>query len=136
MKLQSRFNCHQQVWHRFIGSKEVRTKCPACDGSGDLAAKNGTSQSCRECFGHGYTSEWISDIPVVNGPYTIGQIKIEYTAKSEKDSDFSNYGKQKESTVIQYMMHETGVGSGCLYYEESLFATKDEAEASHEEENK
>jgi hypothetical protein len=56
--------------------------------------------------------------------------------RGQSESDFGNYGKRKESTVVQYMMYETGIGSGSLYYEESLFATKDEAEASHEEENK
>lgn len=127
MQLASRFDCNQKVWHRFIGTKEAREKCQACDGSGNIEAKNGTTQSCRECFGRGYVSEYVHDTPVVNGPYTIGQVRIEYTVKSDNESDFDNYGKQKEKTIVQYMMYETGIGSGSLFYEESLFITKEEA---------
>lgn len=132
MQLKSNFNCGQQVWHRFIGTKESRVKCEDCGGDGYLVSKSGSNQSCRECYGHGYTSEWIKDVPVINGPYTIGQIRIIYTAKSDRVSDFSNFGKQKEETKVEYMVYETGIGSGQIYYEDSLFATKEEAEQFRE----
>lgn len=128
MQLNSKFNCGQLVWHRFIGTKENRTKCKDCLGDGHLVSKSGSKQTCRECYGRGYISECINDVPVIQGPYTVGQIRIAYIAKSDRHSEFSNYGKQKENTEISYMMYETGIGSGSVYYEDSLFATKEEAE--------
>lgn len=133
MQLKSKFDCNQQVWHRFIGSKKLETKCYACDGDGNIVAKNDTKQTCRECYGHGNTTEWVRDVPVVQGPLTIGNIKIEYTSYSDRDSEFVNFGRQKELTKVEYMMYESGIGSGTVYPEDRLFGTKEEAERFVEE---
>lgn len=64
----------------------------------------------------------------VEGPYTIGQIRIEHTdSPGIKDEDglesmFENYKPQKGYSE-SYMLLETGVGSGTLWDAAQCFTT-------------
>lgn len=127
MELESKYNPNQQVWHVCSCPKEIREECPSCRGVGHLVGADGSKNSCSTCYGRRFVSEWEQNVPQVFGPYTIGQIRIVYTEASHRKSEFSNYGSRNRSIKVEYMMYETGVGSGTIYDEESLYQTKEEA---------
>jgi hypothetical protein len=54
---------------------------------------------------------------LIEGPYEVGQIRIEITSTRfiHKDADRNNE---------HYMLAETGIGTGALHYARDLFATR------------
>lgn len=66
---------------------------------------------------------------------TIGQVRVELTDSEgmSEDTIFDNYKPQKER-VEQYMLVETGIGSGRVYtLDVHVFATESECAAKIEE---
>ena len=75
------------------------------------------------------SSAFPSKIWRVNGPLTIGQVRVTITDSPglEGENLFDNYMAQK-GTEEEYMCIETGIGSGTLWSVEKLFQTKFAAE--------
>lgn len=72
--------------------------------------------------------------PVVG---TVGQVRVEFTksvginngaVESGCDIQFDNY-KPQMNYEESYMLEETGIGSGNIYYVDRLFATREEVNA-------
>lgn len=117
----------QQVWH--IG-QQIRTDwlpCGFCGGTGECFGADGTRSSCPKCYRRGgfrknHREEW-----ALVGSLTIGQIRFEWTGHYEHDSHYTNYGSQQEVFYWSFMAYETGIGTGRVYHEDSLFPTEAEA---------
>lgn len=112
----SKYDLGQTVYSAHISNEMEWHKCPDCDGSGywDVVGKDKKvkCETCNPFYSNniGYISKpkKLYKIDVL----TIGQIRCQI-----------GY----EPRVI-YMCKETGIGSGTLWYEETLLETKGEAE--------
>lgn len=113
-----------RVWHATTTQSQEKHPCPDCLGTGkwDVKSPAGTEAEvdCPRCKGHKTLSIY-STAPDIRH-LTIGSIKIDTDVKVETEPYLRD--------PVQYMCPETGVGSGTLYYQQRLFATKDEATAA------
>lgn len=130
MNITSRFNINQQVWS--ISKEQTREwqKCGPCDGTGNVVLKDGKERICPECYGrlgkYIYKDcEW-----QVGSMMTIGKVRVEIT-NFQKDDTFDNIGHYRgDGHNVQsedYMMYETGIGSGSIWHMDKLFASSEEA---------
>jgi len=131
MKLETKFDIGETVFAGRAEWVEERVQCPSCKGTGwwDIVAHSGeggtwqaTCQVCKDYRlwgndrGKG-TVKRSGRLPTVT-QLTIGSIQLDTS-----DTDDT-----------RYMCEETGVGSGTIYYEKSLFATREEAQAFADQE--
>ena len=120
MKIETRFSVGDAVWRAGCERSPEKVVCADCAGTGQwlVTMASGTFHThCATCEcgwdkGSGYVN--VYDYRPVLEPMTIGQVRIEAG------------GSQK----VQYMCKESGVGSGTLWSDSVLFATREEAEAA------
>jgi hypothetical protein len=114
----TKFDIGDKVWHPSVTTKQEKHPCPDCLG----------------------TRKWQAISPAGRG-YIVECPRCSTTYLSNRDLSLSYAtatGSVHQMTIGQvrfedgprYMCHETGVGSGSVYYETDLFATKEEAEAA------
>ena len=122
MIIKTKFSIGDKVY--FIGyeTKQVKNTCNVCKGSGKIEIENETF-NCPKCHGRKYTIEtekqkW----RIVESVYKIGLVRP--TIRVD--------GKDK----TEYMMIETGIGSGSIYYEDDLFKSIKEAQKECDKRNK
>ena len=95
------------------GIEPHRVKCPDCLGSGEwsVTAPNGDTwkvgcNTCRHGYEHpGTVNSW-EVTPKVQS-MTVGSVRVDTHADDP----------------VQYMMRETGVGSGTIHYEKNVFTS-------------
>lgn len=131
MQLESKYNFGDIVYSATTESREVRDVCPECNGAKGFEVVGKSFKAvCRRCKYNGYGDPTgyiprYERIPSFRR-LTIGQIRFEVTDSPGTDSMFDNYKPQK-GRVEQYMAVETGIGSGSVYYVESLFDSAEQA---------
>lgn len=86
-----------------------KVACTACGGEGRVATLDGGDQGCSRCRFRGYTHT--EDTVLAPTRLTIGDVRARVGHADE----------------VTYMAKETGIGSGRIWNEEKLFATRDEA---------
>lgn len=128
MILESKFGNGDVVYHAQIGDGRKTVPCHECSGAGRLKIEGKSyTVDCRMCAGSGHYS---THKPVVDvRKLTIGRVGVQITESRgiSGESTFDNYMPQHKRRE-EYMALETGVGSGSLYYAETLFATREEAQ--------
>ena len=133
MKMESKFNLRRTVFALRKDFSTRVTPCPFCGGEQFLEGKNGAKRRCPECFGSGNHTETGPAAYHVIGPYTIGRVRVEVTdspgAPSPSGLDADNY-KPQSGRREEYMLAETGIGTGSVWRAEDLYATRAEAEAA------
>ena len=128
MNITTKFNLNQKVQ---LINRDRRTefvKCAFCDGKKRITCNNIT-RICPECYGSGgkqkaFELEW-----QLQEELTVGLVRAQVLSL-KKDGIFENRGSYDPNNIeekYEYMMYETGIGSGSAYYEENLFGTKEEA---------
>jgi hypothetical protein len=129
MQINTKFGLNDTVW--LIGYDSVRewVVCPSCEGEGKVELKDGR-HSCPTCYGKRGEYKYHDKEWQVQRTLTIGEIapKVQNIVP---DDMFDNVGHYVEGATIYtctYMAYETGIGSGSVWDEERLFATKEEAE--------
>ena len=115
----TKYSIGDTVFHASTTTDRKRHPCPDCLGSRKWEAKSPAGREytfgCPRCSG-GYRSDHDSSIdytafvPSIQR-LTIGQVN-------------ARTGPEPRN---EYMCHETGIGSGSVYYERDLFATEAEA---------
>lgn len=131
MKFESKFSLNQKVYQISYHTEEKTVKCEACNGIGKITMLNGKQTICPECYGRCANTirgeqKWF----IENLQLTIGQCRGEITS-IEKTGMFDNIGEYNSENITsayQYMCYETGINSGTVYYEETLFDIKEEAQ--------
>lgn len=114
MKLQSTYSLGEHVYYITSSRWPKNVMCNACAGFGTIELKDSSSIICPRCYGRGLITEtWIDEYRVRDTPLTVGQVRIEISVTEYKE---------------EYMMEETGVGSGSIYDVTDLFPSKVEAE--------
>ena len=128
MKFSTKFSSGDKVFVIIKGTQQKIVDCPTCEGSCFVIIGK-EKFNCPKCYGRGSLCE---TIPMrwrlyEEFGFTVGQIRIEYTnSKGIPDSMFSNYSKQRWYKE-QYMLTQTGVGSGSIWDADCLFASKERA---------
>lgn len=142
MILKSKFDLNQKVF--YIKNDKIRKwedyeDCKDCNGTGKIKSVAGNLLICPTC--HGKTGEYKfynEEYQIIDGEYTIGQIRI-VCFSLKKTGMFDNIGEYDPDNIeynVEYMVYEHGVGSGTVYYEKDLFATKEEAQEECNKRNK
>ena len=133
MKMESKFDTGQRVYALQKAFSTRVTPCSFCGGEQRVEGKNGARRRCPECFGRGHHTTVIPAAYHVIGPYTIGRVRVEVTdspgAPSPSGLDADNY-KPQSGRREEYMLAETGIGTGSVWHAEDLYATRAEAEAA------
>lgn len=116
-----KYHVGQKVFWAHTSQTQVMLPCPDCLGTRTwkVITPGGTEleTECQRCerYQHDLPSIRINEHTPVVRELTIGSIRID-TAPS--------YGKESH---VEYMCEETGVGSGSIYEQHNLYATRDEA---------
>lgn len=122
--LHTKFAIGDRVWRAWTNTERRQHPCPDCMGSREwraISPAGGEYTFCCPRCGGGYRSndeaslDYTAYTPSVS-QLTIGSVRID----------------TNEDKPVTYMCVETGVGSGSIYYEKDLFATKEDAEAAAE----
>lgn len=138
MKFESKYNLNQRVWSIGRRPDNKTVKCEACNGIGKITLLNNKETHCPECYGrctntiYGVTKWFVSD-----ESYKIGQCRAEITS-FKKTGCFDNIGEynpEKMEKLYQYMCYETGIGSGSIHDEDTIYPTKEEAQAECDKRN-
>ena len=118
----TKFEVGDKVWVADYERVNVRVTCPDCLGtrvwSATLPSGEQMNIPCPTC-GYGYEGSR----GYVVGPYVYGPKVWQGTIGSVGADPFTRDPDER----IRYMMNETGVGSGSVYYEPRVFATEAEA---------
>jgi hypothetical protein len=132
MNIETKFQFNDRVYFIHQAWRQYWEPCGFCGSKGYVFGANQKERDCPECYGRkGFQRqgefEWL-----VDGPYTIGQVRVEITGEDEDspDTGFSNYGPRKYCRKEEYMMKETGIGSGSIYDGYRCFASREEAQAA------
>lgn len=127
MQFNSKYDIGQEVFavHRQTVSRPA-IKCPACD-DGTVLLK-GERFECPSCNGKKEVQAreygWIITLRGV-----VGLIKIEHSFDRGYDHDADEEIESSDpSTEVQYMLRESGIGSGTVYTERRLFPSRDAAQ--------
>lgn len=123
MKIDVKYNVGDTVW---VAADEVVTKqrtCPDCNGTKKWLVHTPSSEEfqvdCQTCR-RGWTSTGVlsySERIALPWEGTIGSVRIDTNAKT---------------APVNYMLNETGVGSGTIWPEDRLYSSEEEAQAAAE----
>lgn len=104
---------HSETFHRIV-------KCSACSNTGQIVIAE-EKFICPKCHGRSAHEQYAGEKFYVRGSSMVGKITIE---------DYpTNYHKDDPNPKYTYMLFETGVGSGQIWEQERLFASKSEAQS-------
>lgn len=123
MKLETKFSIGDVVFSATTTSTAKQHPCPDCRGARKWKAISPAGGEyefgCPRCAGrfhgeHKLNLNYHSFDPAVH-VRTIGSVRLNTAARDGDDP-------------VEYMCHETGVGSGTSYQQRNLFATREEAD--------
>lgn len=138
MKFESKFSLNQKVYRISYHTEEKTVKCEACNGMGDIILLNNEKSTCPKCYGRGTIITYGKQKWFLTPDYMkIGQCRAEITSFSKVGvfDNIGEYNPEKIESKYQYMCYDTGINSGSIYYEEHLFADKEEAQAECDKRN-
>jgi len=124
----TKFNTGDWVYgYSITKSRKKKIKCDLCDGTTKVCI-NGTEDQavCPRCNYRGFL---YLDEPCCEAfPFSgiVGKIAIEYYG----NEDFVPEDYRERGTKVTYMLAGHGIGSGRVFDERDLFATKEAADAN------
>lgn len=124
--LKPKFKVGQDVYYCFYSSVPNTETCKTCNGSGRIEIANFDDKtiSCPKCYNRGQITSYLpTKWNVAYHPSRIGRVNTEEYSTEFLENKECNY-----KNGICYMLTATGVGSGTLWPEEQLHATKELAE--------
>ena len=114
MNIKSKFNLDDKVFIIQRRGENKLLSCPTCKGKGKVTINNTNETiTCPSCYGSGIERKWIPEEWKIAYESKIGIIYVE---------------KNRNKNKITYMVDATGIGTGTLWSEENVFATKEEAQ--------
>jgi len=111
--INSKFHIGQTVFAVVRSVLTKREPCPACGGNRSIRLNDGKFYTCPKCHGMGYAQSEEPEGWRIAYESTVGKVQVEIYKTSFEET---------------YMLVDTGVGSGRIWYADKLFATKEEAE--------
>jgi hypothetical protein len=123
MTIEIKYDLRQEVYYINMSYESHKNYCELCNHSGRVSII-GTDKTamCPECNGYGY--QWSEKVREwsVTGASFIGQVRYQETFRGKIER--------------QYMLDETGIGSGTVHNEINIFASEEEAQESCNHRNK
>lgn len=114
MNIETRYNLGDTVWHLRTWNARKAITCPLCSGAGKVQiGETDRTTYCPDCNTRGRITTTEQQTSAEISRLTIGQVRAEVSGAH---------------TVVEYMAHETGVGSGSIYYEPDFYPTREDAE--------
>jgi len=112
-------------------------RCGACEGEKTVDVR-GERFTCPKCAGKGQivkqASGWI-----VGDSGTVGQIRVFYGRADANTCTYDAWEREpcegQEYQTQEYMLSSTGIGSGTIWREHNLFATRQDAQAEADRRN-
>ena len=137
MKLETAFNLGQRVHAIHQEHAQKFIPCKQCNGVGEVEV-DGATYGCNSCYGRKGSDKYVGMQWVVNVTGEVGKVQTSIEYSPNPDEMFNNVNRlsNKTDTETQYMLCETGVGSGSVYYEERVFGEESEAESECNKRNK
>jgi len=139
MKIETKFNLGQKVYHVGYKCLEKWIDCAFCGATGMVVGANQEKCSCPKCGGRKGRSIREKQAWSIDAILTLGEVRAHYRSKQggiPGKEIFSNMGPQAELYEEKYMAVETGIGSGSVYKGTDLFAAKEEAQTECDRRNK
>jgi hypothetical protein len=125
MNIQTKFGLGDSVYRICKDHVTKYVPCNYCDGTGKVTVVGKPERTCPDCTGRKGKDEWFGqEWQVLNGIDKIGNVRVSLYFDSEGGID-----------EYQYMLFETGVGSGTLWKADQLYATEEEAQAECDKRN-
>ena len=124
MIIETKYSLGDEVWPIWRGRREVRTPCPMCGGVGWLEI-NSINEQCPLCYGRCHIISWEPEAWLLRefGCAVVGRVDATIYAPKHRP-------KYDDNGPISYMLTETGIGSGQIWYEQDLFPSREEALAA------
>lgn len=120
MKYESKFSIGDTVWMTDDRVFHQIIRCAACVNTGKV--KIGAEEFiCPKCSGRCAHEQYAGRKFYIYGQTTVGQVRV--------CDEPGRYNQDEPNPKYEYMLHDTGIGSGQIWKQESLFATKEEAQA-------
>jgi len=135
-----RYNLGDTVYHWWVSRAKVYHACSICTGSGWVSAA-GTDQRAlcpiSECRNGKIVGDADVETYTITGPLTVGKVAVTVSRKKHPDDDgmFDNCIDTELFLIerkVEYMAHESGIGSGRILYEHNLEPSYAEAVAAAE----
>ncbi len=131
MKIETKYSINDRVWKITTRPKKTWIPCPSCGGTGKVELKDGI-HACPTCYGnkgkHEYGStQWETCAEQI----TIGLVRasVKNIKKTGMFDNIGEYAEGENTYSVEYMCYETGIGSGTIHYEGTLWPTPEEAQA-------
>jgi len=138
MKLESKYDIGQKVFHISQCKRKEWVSCDSCAGTGIITLVNNVKRKCPDCYGRCGEYKYFDMQWEVVSQLTLAQITI-CARNIIKTGIFDNIGKLSDESnttfEIEYMAYESGVGSGSVYQEDNLFSKKEEAQVECDKRN-
>lgn len=122
MEIKTKFNLGQRVWR--VEDLYTRTTgvCKVCNDTKVVNIK-GQDFVCPNCANNNHVKHFHRKY--VSNDACIGNVRVELY---EHNGNETYRESRDRKDVYQYMLYDTGIGSGSLWDEEKLFASKEEAQ--------
>jgi hypothetical protein len=127
MNVTTKYNIGDTVWCVAIDHCERLMACETCDDTKQVNIK-GDVYKCPNCVTNQNNKRWRKRF-FVRGSGKVGRVTYEHT-----EARWSN-DNSSDDIRRTYMIDSTGVGSGSVWDEATLFPTKEEAQAYCDAEN-
>lgn len=122
MQFNTKFNIGDEVFCIQSAPANHQIKCTCCKEVGTVNI-DGIDYQCPKCKGNskhlqncGY--KWY----VIHDSARVGKIRAEFTGRGYINRD-------DDKLVHEYMIDTTGIGTGTIWKEDTLYASREEAEA-------
>lgn len=130
MKVETKYSCGDKVYCIESRQEAKSITCAFCDGKGRIVGANDESRTCPECYGRPQQEYLPLKYMVGSDMLTVGLVRFECrkSAGLIGEEMWDNY-KPQESVIEEYMLVETGIGSGRVWKQGLLFSSKIEAQS-------
>lgn len=108
MDIKTKFNIGERVFFPYSETTMEETICPACKGKKTIEI-DGNKFTCASC---------------IDG--TITKFRTNFIVRNSKIGLINTTTNKDSITETNYMLAATGIGSGALWKEHEIFATKEE----------
>lgn len=118
MKVETRFSCGDEVWTIYSESTYRKVDCLTCERSGSVKIGDETF-ICPKCHGQSKHDKCVGNLWHIGHKSRVGQVTYEHRVGTGYE----------DGVTIRYMIVATGVGSGTVYKEENVLASREEAQS-------
>lgn len=130
MRIDTKYDLGATVYVIANAQAKAWEPCDFCGESGRIVGANDEGRSCPECYGRRGRDVWLPTAWRSYGARTVGQVRVQII--DSPGCAGADLFKPQKTRDEEYMLVETGIGSGTVWKVEQLFATAEDAAAACE----